>query len=84
MFSVREELSDVNQSSPAPDETPASQPNPPEADVRSPADKDVMPKLSRELEDWKRTLAVTHASAEMAKQVAAALNEEYRKALEGH
>jgi hypothetical protein len=38
---------------------------------------------TRELEDWKRALATAHASAEIAKQVAVALNQEYQRALNG-
>jgi hypothetical protein len=36
---------------------------------------------TRELEDWARALSIAHASAEIAKQVATALNEEYQRAL---
>jgi hypothetical protein len=36
---------------------------------------------TRELEDWARALSTAHASAEIAKQVAGALNEEYQRAL---
>jgi hypothetical protein len=36
---------------------------------------------TRELEDWARALSTAHASAEIAKQVATALNEEYQRAL---
>jgi hypothetical protein len=38
---------------------------------------------TRELEDWARALSTAQASAEIAKQVAGALNEEYRRALTG-
>ena len=36
---------------------------------------------TRELEDWARALSTAHASAEIAKQVSGALNEEYQRAL---